>query len=84
MQWGIIKCCPLVVYPMSLIIQPSLCVNSYKQGAGNCIESTAGIFQLFLQWFLFSFMYVYTSRASHKLLNFITVWYSTLFIIHHT
>ncbi|KAK7678036.1 hypothetical protein QCA50_018977 [Cerrena zonata] len=27
-------------------------------GAGYCMESTAGIFQLFLQWFLFSFILV--------------------------
>ena len=28
------------------------------QSVGDCVESVAGVFQLFLQWFMFTVMYV--------------------------
>ncbi|KDQ54104.1 hypothetical protein JAAARDRAFT_182472 [Jaapia argillacea MUCL 33604] len=39
MQWGVIRCCPVL-------------------SLGSCIEMTAGLFQVFLQWFLFTVILV--------------------------
>ncbi|KAF5361029.1 hypothetical protein D9756_004448 [Leucocoprinus leucothites] len=52
MQWGVVKCCPVV-------------------GFGRCVELTAGIFQVSVQWFCFTFVFVLYMKFYPERLKYI-------------
>lgn len=55
-QWDVVKCCKHVV--RGTFHQRNISISSVNfQGVGSCLESSLGIIQTFVQWFLFTIMY---------------------------
>lgn len=86
MQWSVATCCRTVVRnrPLIYILAPPFCLLNITsfQSLGSCIEITAGIFQLFVQWSCFTFMYDSSFKALFRLCSCSCVPLSASFILY--